>query len=395
MKLIRKSIGRIATTLLATAMLAGVMSTAAFAEGGVTTMTDATFTVETTLTVPANVITPALEITYAVETAQASANETRGDADAALPVYDGVAGGVTATQPAKFNQGTTAQSVETDVNADTEASFTVNLDSFDHAGIYKYKISVSKAEGVNGYEGVTYDATEKYLYVYITNGENGALEVSYVELADVNDDGAAGDKSATFEHKYGVDGDGNDILYDLDLQKIVAGDAANMNESFTFPVTITSQTGTTEKFYAVVGAYDADGAFVPGTVTEVLTSGETATFTLKHNEVVRIYGLSENDEYALYETEGGKNGYTTTAEENGQKVEEFSSVTDGNGDVINEFALNNENADVTEDVRIVYTNTRNVATPTGVLMDVAPYAAMVALAVAGCFVFLRKRDVEE
>lgn len=391
MKLIRKSIGRIATTLLATAMLAGVMSTAAFAEGGVTTMTDTTFTVETTLTVPANVITPALEITYAVETAQASENETR--TTASLPVYDGVADGVTATQPAKFNQGTTAQSAETVVNAAPKASFTVNLASFDHAGIYKYKISVSKAEGVNGYEGVTYDATEKYLYVYITNGENGALEVSYVELAKV-ENGAAGEKSETFEHKYGVDGDGNDILYDLDLQKIVAGDAANMNESFTFPVTITGQTGTTEKFYAVVGTYGADGAFVPGTADPVvLISGETATFTLKHNEVVRIYGLSENDEYALYETEGGKNGYTTTATVNDEATA-FVTTTLADGST-NAYALNNENADVTGDVRIVYTNTRNVATPTGVLMDVAPYAAMVALAVAGCFVFLRKRDVEE
>lgn len=38
------------------------------------------------------------------------------------------------------------------------------------------------------------------------------------------------------------------------------------------------------------------------------------------------------------------------------------------------------------------TNTRSTTTPTGIVMNVAPYALLVVVAVAGCFVFLRKRN---
>ena len=38
-----------------------------------------------------------------------------------------------------------------------------------------------------------------------------------------------------------------------------------------------------------------------------------------------------------------------------------------------------------------YTNTREAVSPTGLIMDIAPYALLVVVAAAGCFVFLRKR----
>ena len=44
---------------------------------------------------------------------------------------------------------------------------------------------------------------------------------------------------------------------------------------------------------------------------------------------------------------------------------------------------------------VAYTNTRNAVSPTGLAMNVAPYALLVVVAAAGCFVFLRKRREDD
>ena len=41
---------------------------------------------------------------------------------------------------------------------------------------------------------------------------------------------------------------------------------------------------------------------------------------------------------------------------------------------------------------VEFTNDREASTPTGIVMNVAPYALLVVIAAAGCLVFLRKRD---
>ena len=40
---------------------------------------------------------------------------------------------------------------------------------------------------------------------------------------------------------------------------------------------------------------------------------------------------------------------------------------------------------------IEFNNNKESVTPTGIVMNVAPYVLLVVVAAAGCFVFLRKR----
>ena len=40
---------------------------------------------------------------------------------------------------------------------------------------------------------------------------------------------------------------------------------------------------------------------------------------------------------------------------------------------------------------VTVTNDRDAVSPTGLIMDIAPYVLLVVVAAAGCFVFLRKR----
>ena len=67
----------------------------------------------------------------------------------------------------------------------------------------------------------------------------------------------------------------------------------------------------------------------------------------------------------------------------------------------NTDATEKENADrkvegktIAENTTVTFTNTRNVDTPTGVILNIAPYILMVALAGVLAFFFLRKRHYE-
>ena len=42
-------------------------------------------------------------------------------------------------------------------------------------------------------------------------------------------------------------------------------------------------------------------------------------------------------------------------------------------------------------INMTFINTRDAVSPTGIVMNVAPYALLVVVAAAGCFVFMRKR----
>ena len=76
--------------------------------------------------------------------------------------------------------------------------------------------------------------------------------------------------------------------------------------------------------------------------------------------------------YTVSETDYRSSGYTTKINDN--EVREVVNVT---------YDADNN------DIAVV--NTRNAVSPTGIVMNVAPYALLVVVAAAGCFVFLRKR----
>lgn len=74
---------------------------------------------------------------------------------------------------------------------------------------------------------------------------------------------------------------------------------------------------------------------------------------------------------------------------NGTNATNATSKTEGT-DTTMTAASQNMKADETNCIE--FNNSRNSSTPTGIVMNVAPYALLVVVAVAGCFVFLRKRN---
>ena len=145
---------------------------------------------------------------------------------------------------------------------------------------------------------------------------------------------------------------------DLTISKTVAGNQGDKTKDFTFTIKVDGADG--EKYY------------VNGTTT--LVSGTPADITLKNGESVTIYGLSEDDEYTVTETDYTADGYTTTID--GTEGREKSGT-------------------ISADTNVAFVNTKNATTPTGIVMNIAPYVLMVAVAAVLAVVFLRKRNTFE
>lgn len=102
--------------------------------------------------------------------------------------------------------------------------------------------------------------------------------------------------------------------------------------------------------------------------------------TLKDGQQLHIYGVSKGEGYSVTEVEANANGYVTTIDNNGTPIDQGSSGNAATGTV--------DNGAVT----VTFTNTRNAITPTGLVMNVAPYVLLVLVAAGAGYVFLRKRE---
>lgn len=371
MKLTRKSIGRIAASFVATAMLATMAIVPASAEGSEPTVDDSyiyatgsIFTIEKNLFVPANVLTPDTTITFSVAVAQPSTNQQIGN----IVVEPGVENAVTMTSGADFDTETNVTETNADRTVTKNATFNVDISKFNHAGIYKYTVS----EVNSGYEGLTYATVSKDLYVFIENDASAAnkLKVAYTMLTATGD---TSKKDNSFDNKYGKDNGNQDTIYDLSLTKQITGSAANMKDEFEFTITVNgNETG--EKYI-----------LQNGTEYQIITSGTPVKVNLGDDESVTIYGLSANDKYTIVEAYGDKVGYTTSATVNNAPYTFQDALT----------VKTAQNTTITSDQTVVYTNDKGSSAPTGIVMDIAPYAVLVVIAAAGCFIFLRKRHAKE
>lgn len=201
--------------------------------------------------------------------------------------------------------------------------------------------------------------------------------------------------------------------------KTVDGAMGNYNDDFEFTVTLTTQkqnknykayleklNETTNEWEQITGA----GITNPITITantEVTGSTGvyqgTATINLSHNERLRIAGVSAAagdgadavpaDTYAAKEKDYKDTGYTTKIDRPGTMAD-VTTATNGYYD--SESMTFTKDAGGAKDTNVAtFTNTRDAVSPTGIAMNVAPYALLVVVAAAGCFVFLRKRREDD
>ena len=417
-----KNLGRVATTLLATAMLASVSAVPAFAADQVQHTGDALEYVSITkeLTKPENVYAPNVTFQFKINPVtdadendiveNDSATGTRLENGVQVPVtgievYEGIQGGVYVADPEDDNNedddyngqavfAPNTSSTDGDIGkkmVTAEAKFAINNELFTHAGVYKYTISETAITAEGNYEGITNDTyTTRDLYVYVRESNTpGKFEV-YGAVVKGGAENAG--KTDRFTNVYGGT-EQQPTVNDLVVAKDIEGDAANLGETFDFTISVTADNNAKgEAYYIVWGTLNESGVFEPTmtgeegsqtfakveTIYSVGTADQTTSTTVSLGDLdaVKIYGLSAGDTYTVTEKKANDNGYKTT-------------VTTG-------YNLNDNGAvtgvlDDNKDEQIVFTNTRDAVSPTGIVMNVAPYALLVVVAAAGCFVFLRKR----
>lgn len=349
-----KLLKTLAASTMSLALLAGVTVMPAMA-AGVTSSTGETsiagITVTDTVKTDGNTYAPNTTMTIAVTTGNGGTfNDGTGDVTAVAGIAGGLTGTTITFTPDKNEL----------LDSYTETgTLTVDDSVFTVPGVYHYEVK----QTTGNYEGIAYDTSSYDVYLYVLN--NDEYNDLYVAYAVSVKDGETAKTDIEFVNHYG---DNNDTTHDVTVEKVVAGDFGDTtNQGFTFDVSVNGGEG--EVYKVVV----KETSTATGQVYTITSGAAAERYTIKHTGSITIYGLSENDTYTIAETDVSGLGYTVTN----------SKTNDATGTVTG--------ATTADDEYYTVTNTKTSTTPTGVILNVAPYALMVVIAVAGVAVFMRKR----
>lgn len=387
---LNKTMGRVATTLVATAMLASVAVVPAFATeptqsnmtGGAVNNADNRALTEIVfqkdLVIPAGVATPNVTFTFDLAGAEAGKDEVATDNTTTVKVLDGTGHGSLSNVPVIFDSNSTVTDVaEGDDKTQTVTEY-VKLDlttpdsgfTFNAPGIYKYTLTEDDLNDSNYTESVPYTV---YLYVERLESEG---EDSYVITGATMFSGDSEDdpdsKTNVMTNYYLTNPEGDVTPNSLTVDKTVSGDMGDKSKEFDFEITITAKNNDSNRNYTATNA----------TVTNNQNGTYTVTGNLHHEESLVINGLVAGDKYKINEKAYDQDGYTSSVSTQG--VESLASSSFVNNET--EITFDATSADSAS-----YTNHRDAVSPTGIVMNVAPYALLVVVAAAGCFVFMRKR----
>lgn len=283
----------------------------------------------------------------------------------------------------------------TDTNAASAKDLGIKIEDFNlPAGPGKYCFEIKEDVPTNKTPGVTYDETTRYLVITVAN--NDALDGGCVYFAQLFDSNYGNDNDLN-AHK--VSGDeaftntytANNVL----ITKDIKGGFADLAANFTFKVKLTTATGKKAEQY--VGAKivrSDDKSETPVTVGTVWTISEADsaedegwhTIKLGRNDQLEFENLPEGVKVTVKETDGTEYDVTKSSE----AVKGYAPI-----------GILNNNSSVTATVgdtngSIGFINTK-VGTPDmGVVLDNAPYIAMLAIvAIGGVALMLNKRRRDE
>ena len=243
-------------------------------------------------------------------------------------------------------------------------------DNSSKVGKYAYTIS----EDDTKIPGITKDAHTYEMIVTVVNKQNKDLtnETGYGYYVGMYD--ADGNKvPAEFTNTYNS--------YSLEVTKTVKGNFGDLGDTFTFYITLGKDNDKNDNYAAAtVSVSDTNNSAHNATWT---VGGGQQTVTLKHGQTITISNLPVGVTYTVTEKKTNDNGsawvYNTTGEavENDKGV--LPSVTASN-----------------ESNKVEIVNEHEGTPDMGVVLDNAPYIAMLAIvAIGGVALMLNKRRRDE
>lgn len=273
----------------------------------------------------------------------------------------------------------------------------LGLGSPNGTGTYIYEIT----ETNKGTPGVDYDERTVYLVVTVahaTNADKSIIPNQWVYYAALHRDSATGTKiqgTDAFTNIYGKKRDpenpdqpgDTDTVFDLIISKNIAGSMADLGEKFDFDISLTGAEGKT--YAGAKVEQSSDSTVTANTVWNISSTGNKVT--LGRDESIKLSNIPADVSVSV--TEGnsavvdGKvmNGqYTVTVDSTAE-----NAIGSFEGTVI-KGTMPAKNA------KIAITNTHEGVPDMGVVLDNAPYIAMLAIvAIGGVALMLNKRRRDE
>ena len=291
-------------------------------------------------------------------------------ADADKGAKAGTVGGEFTTQPSVTFEKTGNEQFTVNTYSQDFSIDLVKLlgDNYNKVGKYAYTISENETK----IPGITKDAHTYEMIVTVVNKKNTDLDNNtgygyYVGMYD-----ADGNKvPAEFTNTYNS--------YSLEVKKTVKGNFGDLNDTFTFDITLGGADGKDNNYAsATVTVSDAANAANGKTWT---IGGGAQSVTLKHGQTITISNLPVGVTYTVTEQSAHEVGwiYKTTGEAVASEDGTKPSITADNSS--NKVEIVNEH-EGTPDM--------------GVVLDNAPYIAMLAIvAIGGVALMLNKRRRDE
>lgn len=353
----KKNLNRIATLALS-AMLVGGMAMPVLAY-------DTTIPKAIDMTSAINASVPHVSFKYTV-TAMEEGNTINGKAgntDVTIPVLVDSKGAVSIAD-------LSFPTSETETNTGN-VTITVDETKYDRAGVYGYVVKessyITDANTAAIPDGMENAGEDIYLYVTVAH-KDGGFEVKDVKYANKDKE--------KLEKFY----DSTYTTYSLTIKKSVAGSMGDKSQKFSFNAGIKPKDNNVES-YSYLEGNEA--------VTIDFGTNNKYGFELKDGESFTIFGLSAGDIAAVGEEFKANEGYVTSlGTVTGATAGDFTAAANGGGNV--------EITSFTADATLTITNKRETVTPTGIVMDIAPYVLMLGAAGGlGAAFMVKRRDDEE
>lgn len=292
-------------------------------------------------------------------------------ADADKGAKAGTVGGEFTTQPSVTFEKTGNEQFTVNTYSQDFSIDLVKLlgDNYNKVGKYAYTISENETK----IPGITKDAHTYEMIVTVVNKKNTDLDNNtgygyYVGMYD-----ADGNKvPAEFTNTYNS--------YSLEVKKTVQGNFGDLGDTFTFYITLGGADGK-DNNYASATVTVSDAANAANGKTWTIGGGQQ-TVTLKHGQTIIVSNLPVGVTYTVTEKKTNDDGTAWVYDTTGEAVainDVLPSIT----------ANNNEN-------KVEIVNKHEGTPDMGVVLDNAPYIAMLAIvAIGGVALMLNKRRRDE
>lgn len=308
--------------------------------------------------------------------------------------YDG-----TYTQPVASKTATASFKNDMDAKAENyQESLGIKISDFSlPKGPGKYCFEIKENVPTNKTPGVTYDETIRYLVITVAHNNDYTGYVYYAQLYDATYNPASSIKDAATGEKV-TGGNAFTNTYTANnvvISKDIKGSLSDLAAEFNFKVKLTvADTKNAKQYVGAKVVHSDDTAVTVGTVWSISAKdSEDGWYDVKlgRNDQLELENLPEGVIVTVKETDGGE----YTVEQNP------SDITSKNANTSYTKIGTMNNSVVTATVgttngSIGFINTKEGTPDMGVVLDNAPYIAMLAIvAIGGVALMLNKRRRDE